>query len=43
MDAPEETYDVVVVGGGAVGENARTGRGRTGLSVISSSRARRPS
>jgi dihydrolipoamide dehydrogenase len=43
MDAPEQTYDVVVVGGGAVGENAADRAGRTGLSVISSSRARRPS
>jgi dihydrolipoamide dehydrogenase len=32
MDAPEETYDVVVVGGGAVGENAadRAGPGARG-------------
>ncbi len=32
MDATE-TYDVVVVGGGAVGENAADRAGRTGLSV----------
>lgn len=31
---PEETYDVVVIGGGAVGENVADRAGRTGLSVV---------
>lgn len=30
----EETYDVVVIGGGAVGENVADRAGRTGLSVV---------
>lgn len=32
--APERTYDVVVLGGGAVGENAADRAGRSGLSVV---------
>lgn len=31
--APDETYDVIVIGGGPVGENAADRAGRTGLSV----------
>ncbi|MFB7889830.1 dihydrolipoyl dehydrogenase family protein [Cellulosimicrobium cellulans] len=31
--APDDTYDVIVIGGGPVGENAADRAGRTGLSV----------
>ena len=30
---PDETYDVIVIGGGPVGENAADRASRTGLSV----------